>query len=152
MKKFIIIAFILLAKISFASTGAQKAPSFSKEASEDAKIDPSNLPSLGNCDPYSDYYIYQCKPFKCKIPLKNMPGIFRELEIIGYENNLCIHKYKMISKSEKFPPSELKINCRLSEKGRLEIANQFTQYKKGKIEFYTNPPANPVVSSECQPY
>ncbi len=149
MKKFLIMNIILIANLSFATAIA---PAPSEEAFADAQIDPTKLPALGSCDPYSDYYIYQCKPFKCKLPIANMPAISREMEVIGYDKDLCLFNYKTMSRNPNFPPSDLKKACRLSEKGRLEMANQFTQYKKGKTEFYSHPPVNDVLGKECSPY
>lgn len=158
MKKKFTLLILLLANISFASSeiphsnSPLTAPAPSKSALEDAQIDPSKLPSLGSCDPYSDYFIYQCKPFKCKLNIANMPNASREMEVIGYEKGLCIHNYKLSVRAPNLPPADFKITCRLSEKGRLEASNQFTQYKKGKVEVYSQPPYSETLSTECYPY
>jgi hypothetical protein len=158
MKNKLTILFFLIANISFATSQTKEnesipvVPSPSASVIEDAKIDPSKLPSLGSCDPYSDYFIYQCKPFKCSLNIANMPNASREMEVIGYENGLCIHNYKLSVRAPNLPPADFKITCRLSEKGRLEASNQFTSYKKGKIEVYSQPPYNETLSIECYPY
>lgn len=149
--------FILLLTInsSFAVANTAQIPALptpSASAINDAKINPKDLPSLGTCDPYTDYFIYKCKPFKCRLPVGAIPGITREMETIGYEKDLCVHNYKFIIRNSHFPPSDLKMSCHLSEKGRLEMSHLFTQYKKGKTDVYANPQFNEILSKECNAY
>ena len=46
------------------------------------------LPSLGSCDEYTDYFIYQCMPFKCRLQVGNYQETYRQkaIKII----NACI--------------------------------------------------------------
>ena len=87
---------------------------------------------LGTCNEYSDYYIYQCSPFKCELPIKNRPGVLKKMEVIGYQEGKCLYKYSYMIRNPKFPPTDFRLTCKLSERGRLEISNQFTRYKKGE--------------------
>ena len=143
MRNILILLILCVAELCFASQAA--APS----AKEEPKKKP---PALGNCDPYTDYYIYKCQPLKCKLPIANMPNVFREMETIGYEKNICLHNYKLIVRNPNYPPTDFKMRCRLSERGRLEMAAQFTNYKKGETDVYTNPPFNETLNQECEMY
>jgi hypothetical protein len=107
---------------------------------------------LGNCNEYSDYYIYKCQAFKCKLSLGKDLQVWREMETVGYQGGLCIHKYNMIIRHPKFPATSFKNLCKLSERGRLEMAELFTKYKKGDIEVYLNPPFSETLSRECEIY
>ena len=109
-------------------------------------------PSLGDCSEYSDYYIYKCQPFKCKLPVAKLVRTTLMMEVIGMEEGLCQYKYQYIIRNPKIPPSEIKMKCSLSERGKLEMANQFTAYKKGNIGIYINPPVNETLNKECHRY
>ena len=160
MKKYISAIIILLAiNFSFASTeikdkqvSAPPIPSPSKKALDEAKNAPKELPSLGTCDEYTDYFIYKCKPFKCRLSVGTMPGVTREMETIGYEGDVCVHKYKFMIRNPHFAPTDIKISCNLSEKGRLEMAKEFTDYKKGKVDVYSNPEFTDTLGKECNAY
>lgn len=132
MRIIFIITLIIFSKISF------------------AKDTPS--PSLGNCSEYSDYYIYKCKPFKCKLPVAILIKTTLEMEVIGNEGESCLYKYKYIIRNPKIPPSEIKMTCSLSQRGKLEMSNQFTNYKKGNVNVYVNPPVNEILNKECSRY
>ncbi len=107
-------------------------------------------PSLGSCDEYTDYFIYKCMKFKCKLPVGYFEGVTREMETLGYEEDLCLHNYNIVVRNPKFPAGEIRIACKLSEQGRLELANLFTLYKKGELSVYTNPPMSKLLNQECQ--
>jgi len=113
------------------------------------KVEKKDKPSLGTCDQYTDYYIYKCQPFKCKLPIQGFPGVFREMETIGYEKGMCLHKYTLVIRSDLFPSTDLRYTCRLSEAGRVKLAHHFKRYKEGDIEIYSNPPATDSSSDEC---
>lgn len=119
-------------------------------AEQDAKK--KEKPNLGSCSEYTDYYIYKCEPFSCKLPVAGMPGVTREMETTGYEKGYCIHKYKLSIRNKNFPFTDLKMSCKLTKEGRLELANQFTKYKEGETSVYANPSVNDVVSKECSMY
>ncbi len=109
-------------------------------------------PSLGSCSPYLDYYIYKCQAYKCSL---NVPKLVRtklEMEILGEKDGVCLYNYKYIVRNPQIPPAEIKMQCKLSERGKLEMANQFTKFKKGDIGIYINPPVNQVLNSECDVY
>ena len=114
--------------------------------------DEPKKPSLGNCSEYSDYYIYKCQPFKCKLPIGNLDNTYREMETIGYEEGYCVHKYSFIIRAKNIQATDFKMKCKLTEKGKLEMSNLFTQYKKGKTSVYINPPYNELLSKECTAY
>lgn len=117
-----------------------------------AEEEKKEKPSLGTCSEYTDYFIYKCEPFACKLPVAGMPGVTREMETIGYEKGYCVHKYKLSIRNKNFPFTDFKMACNLTKEGRLELANQFTQYKEGKVSVYANPSVNDVVSKECSMY
>lgn len=121
----------------------------SKEALKESQM---KTPSLGTCDPYTDYYIYKCQKFKCRLPVGAITGINREMENLGVEKGLCIHNYKFEIRNPNFPSTDLRVSCKLSEKGRLEMANQFTEYKKGNTKLYANPEFSQLLSKECNVY
>ncbi len=154
MKKILFIfAFLATYFSALAKENMLPVPQASKEAQEEAKIDPSKLPSLGTCDPYTDYYIYKCQPFKCRLQVADYAGAIRQMEALGLdENGLCQFNFKLEVNAPNFPKAELRFKCKLSTKGVLEMANQFTQYKKGKIEYYSNPPVNDILNKECRQY
>lgn len=110
------------------------------------------LPSLGNCSPYTDYYIYKCKPFKCKLPVAKIAMTSLKMEVIKSTDQGCEYNYQYIIRDPKYPPAEIKMRCVLSEKGALEMANQFTSYKKGEVGVYIDPPYSEILSAECNRY
>lgn len=108
------------------------------------------IPDLGTCNEYSDYYIHECHPFKCSMPLANHPGVTREMSTSGFEKNKCIHQIILKVRHENFRQADIKINCKLSTEGRAEMANLFTRYKKGDITAYTNRSFTSILGKECQ--
>ena len=108
------------------------------------------LPSLGSCDEYTDYFIYQCMPFKCRLQVGNYQETYRQMETIGYQDNKCVHNIKFLMLNKAYSPAESYIYCNLSETGRLEMANLFTRYKKGELKVYTKPTLSPLLKKECQ--
>lgn len=108
------------------------------------------LPNLGSCDEYTDYSIYKCIPFKCRMQVANFEGVYREMETFGYQNGLCLHNFSFIIRNKKYPVGEIRMKCKLSENGRLEMANLFTLYKRGDLSVYANPPVSQIVNQECQ--
>ncbi|MEK6734772.1 MAG: hypothetical protein AABY27_06700 [Pseudomonadota bacterium] len=140
MKNIFILSILLIFSVSFAVED--------KAAQKEEK----KKPILGDCSEYTDYYIYKCTPFKCKLPIDGMPGVYREMETIGFEQGYCIHKYKFMIRTRKFTPTDLKMSCKLTEKGRLELANQFTAYKKGDTQIYANPENTDTLNQECWMY
>jgi len=122
-------------------------------AEDQAKKEEDKKPDLGSCDEYTDYYIYKCQPFVCKLPVAYLPGVTRQMEVIGFENGACTYKFKIMIRNPKFTPTDIKKICHLSQAGRLEVANEFTQYKKGKVDVYTNPPpSSERLTKECHMY
>jgi len=109
-------------------------------------------PSLGNCTEYMDYYIYKCQAFKCKLPVAKLVRTTLEMEVIGKEKDLCLYNYKYVIRDPRIPPTEIKNKCSLSQRGQLEMANQFTNYKKGDISVYATPPSNETLNKECHRY
>lgn len=123
---------------------------FSSFASDKKEI---FIPPLGTCSEYTDYYMYQCKPYKCILPIAKLAMTSIQFQIIGMkEDKSCEIKYTYKMRNPKFPPAEIKMRCILSERGRLEIANQFTQYKKGNLNMYISPPYNETLGKECSRY
>ena len=135
MRKTLVIILLLTAVSCFAETTEQ--PTIVE------------APSLGDCSEYTDSYIYQCKEFKCRLPLK-IPGVVRQIEILGYDGEKCTYRFALIVRHKDYPPVDLRMLCKLSEKGRLEIANQFTRYKKGDTTVYASPETNPIYGKECE--
>ncbi len=151
MKYSIIFLLSLLGIISYAAeqsslTPAQQVPTISASKAQTPEIP---LPSLGSCDEYTDYFIYQCMPFKCRLQIGNQE-IYRQMETIGYQDNKCVHNIKFLMLNKAYPPAESYIYCNLSETGRLEMANLFTRYKKGDLKVYTKPTLSPLLKQECQ--
>lgn len=109
-------------------------------------------PSLGTCSEYTDYYIYKCTPFKCKLPIARLVETTRIMEVLQKDGDTCYFNYQFVIRDPKYPPTEIKFKCKLSEKGRLEMANQFTKYKEGDIGIYMTPPQNPILNQECTLY
>lgn len=143
--KSLFLILITITSISFAAEDEIKTQPVTRIPEKKAK-----LPSLGSCNEYSDYYIYKCMPFKCSLPVGNFEGVKREMETIGYnEDNTCLHKYSIVVRHPKFPAGEIRMTCNLSERGRLEMSNLFTLYKKGDLSVYTNPPLNNLLNQEC---
>ncbi len=142
MRILLLLISILITAICFAEQ--------EKPASTQATQVEKKLPNLGSCDEYTDYSIYKCIPFKCKLQVGNFEGVYREMETIGYENGLCLHNFSFIVRNKKYPPGEIRMKCSLSENGRLEMANLFTLYKRGNLSIYTNPPVSQIVNQECQ--
>lgn len=140
MKYYIILILLLIVKISYAEPQASPEPTTEPEVP---------LPSLGSCDEYTDYYIYQCTPFKCRLQIGPYQGVEREMEVLGYENNKCVHKIKFIMRNKAYPPSESFISCRLNERGRLQMANLFTRYKKGDLKAYIDPVMPLDLKQQC---
>jgi len=125
--------------------------SFASAATTQISTAPSiKLPSLGSCDEYTDYFIYKCMPFKCNLPIGNYKDVHREMEIIGEEDGKCIHNIKFIMRDKRFPPADSYIYCKLSENGKLEMANLFTRYKKGDLKVYTDPMLSKLLKQECE--
>jgi hypothetical protein len=56
------------------------------------------------------------------------------MEVVGIENNLCNYNYKYIIRNPAIPPAEIKMKCALSENGKLEMANQFTNEPLAKLQ------------------
>ncbi|MCT4635007.1 MAG: hypothetical protein N4A31_02000 [Rickettsiales bacterium] len=108
------------------------------------------LPSLGSCDEYTDYYIYQCMPHKCSLQIGDYVGVTRTMETIGYKDNLCVHNIVFRMRNPKYPPSESYIYCKLNEQGRLEMANSFTRYKKGDLKAYVDPVMSKELKNQCK--
>jgi len=106
-------------------------------------------PNLGSCSEYSDYYIYKCTPFACSLPVGKYQGIKRTMETKGFEEDKCVHKYVYVIREKKFPSADIRVECKLSELGRREMAALFTQYKNGNTSVYTYPEMNQVLSKEC---
>ena len=109
-------------------------------------------PSLGNCSEYTDYYIYKCQKFKCKLPVAKMTKTFLEMEVVEDAKQGCIYNYQYNIRNPQYPPTEIRMKCTLSEEGKLEMANQFTAYKKGNVGIYIDPPFNEVLAKECNRY
>lgn len=142
MKYYIILILIFLGgSVSASSQVSTSAPAETPEI---------HLPSLGSCDEYTDYFIYQCMPHKCSLQIGNYEGVTRVMETIGYKDNLCVHNIVFRMRNKKYPPSESYIYCNLNEQGRLEMANLFTRYKKGDLQAYTNPVMTKELKSQCQ--
>lgn len=123
-----------------------------EEVMQKARELPQKMPSLGTCDPYTDYFIYKCQPFKCRLPVGSIPGVTREIEVLGMEKDRCLHNYKFEVRNPHFTNIDLKVSCKLSERGRLEMSHQFTEYKKGNVKIYANPQFNQILSKECNAY
>lgn len=114
------------------------------------KPNTTNLPNLGDCSEFSDYYIYQCQPFKCSLPLANSPGVFREMSTLGYQGDKCIHKISFRIRHENFRQADIHISCKLSEEGRKEMSSLFTRYKNGDITAYTGRSMGRKLGKECR--
>ncbi len=151
MKKFLSVALIVLSSLSFAGEDKKgvSAPTFSKEALNTTKATPNKAPPLGNCDENTDYKIYKCEVFKCKMPIVSVGDVKRTMEVVGMDKGLCIFNYKLEIRHAQFQPSDFRFACKLSSNGALEMANQFTEYKKGNIEIYNNPPYSEILNKEC---
>jgi len=134
---------IFITQVCFAKQ--EKPAATAEKASEEEK----KLPNLGSCDEYTDYSIYKCIPFKCKLSVGNFEGVYREMETIGYKDGLCLHDFSYIVRNKKFPAGEIRMHCKLSENGRLQMANLFTLYKRGDLSIYANPPVNKIINQEC---
>ena len=144
----ILLLFILCFSLNSFAAAPKKAISSKKIASLVNK----EKPSLGNCSEYSDYYIYKCTPFKCKLPIAKLVETSRIMEVLQMNDDICYFNYQFVVRDPKYPPTEIKFKCKLSEKGRLEMANQFTKYKEGDISMYMTPPQNPILNQECTLY
>ena len=107
-------------------------------------------PSLGTCDEYTDYYIYQCTPFKCTLPIAGIEKASREMETIALDNGKCIHNITMYARHEKFRPANFYINCKLSPEGRADMADLFTRYKNGDIKVYQKRIMTETLQKECR--
>lgn len=114
------------------------------------KPNTNNLPNLGDCSEFSDYYIYQCQPFKCSLPLANSPGVYREMSTLGFQNDKCIHKISFHIRHENFRQADIHITCKLSEEGRKEMSSLFTRYKNGDITAYTGRSMGRKLGKECR--
>ena len=114
--------------------------------------DKKDLPSLGSCSAYTDYYIYKCQPFKCKLPVAKIAMTYLKMEAIKKTDQGCEYNYQYIIRDPKYPPAEIRMRCILSEKGALEMANQFTDYKKGNVGIYIDPPYSEILGKECNRY
>ena len=135
MKKFLFLLFFsMLAQIPSASANPEE---------------PKKLPSLGSCGDDTGYFIKNCIPFKCRLPIGDFPNTYREMEIVGYEGAVCIHKFASIIRNPKYPAVDFRTICKLSEAGREEVANQFISYQKGNLTAYTSPVLSKDVSKEC---
>ena len=151
MKKFLIVLLIILSNLSFAGEDKKgvSTPNFSKEALNITKATQNKTPPLGNCDESTDYKIYKCKAFKCKMPIVSVGDVKRTMEVVGMDKDLCLFNYKLEIRHPQFQPSDFRFACKLSSNGVLEMANQFTEYKKGNIEIYNNPPYSETLNKEC---
>lgn len=127
-----------------ASTSQQLTPPPLPEAKA-----PPTLPDLGTCSEYTDYYIYQCQPFTCSLPLAKSPGVRREMSTLGFQGDKCLHEIIIRVRHESFRQADMRIHCALSQEGRAEMANLFTRYKKGNLAAYTNRSLGPKLKKEC---
>lgn len=157
MKYYIILILVIFGGIASASNQAITAANADTAAAiktEAANMPPSEpevpLPSLGSCDEYTDYYIYQCMPQKCSLQIGGYVGVTRTMETIGYKDNLCVHNIVFRMRNPKYPSSESYIYCKLNEQGRLEMANLFTRYKKGDLKAYVDPVMSKELKSQCK--
>lgn len=107
------------------------------------------LPNLGTCDEYTDYFIYKCKPYTCRLQIGNYNNVYRIMETKGEEDGRCIHNIKFEMRSPRFKAADSYIYCKLSENGKLEMANLFTRYKKGDLKVYTDPMLSDLLKKEC---
>lgn len=138
MKKLFVVLLLVLSGASFAASAIEN------------KEETRKKPPLGTCDESTDYKIYKCQEFKCKMPVISAGNVKRSMEIVGKEGAICFFNYKIEVRHPKFPPADFSFNCKLSPEGALEVANQFTEYKKGNIEIYNNPPYSEVLNKECE--
>jgi hypothetical protein len=107
------------------------------------------LPSLGSCDEYTDYYIYKCMPQKCTLQIGAYQGVYREMETLGYDGDVCIHNIRFMIRNKAAPSTDYNLYCKLSENGRLEMANLFTRYKKGEVKVYVDTIMSKELKKEC---
>lgn len=149
MKYYIILILTILQGTTLAS-GQSIANTSTGAANIPAAQTDKPLPSLGTCDEYTDYYIYQCIPHKCSLQIGGYVGVTRTMETLGYKDNLCVHNIVFRMRNPKYPASESYIYCKLNEQGRLEMANSFTRYKKGELEAYVNPVMSKQLKNQCK--
>ena len=146
MKYYLALIFLLIGNFTYAADQLAE-PEETSPGPSAALANP--LPSLGTCNEYTDYYIYQCMPFKCNLQIGQYEDVYREMETIGYEKDLCIHNIRFIMRNKAFPPAEFNLFCKLSKNGRLEMANLFTRYKKGEIKVYVDTIMSKELKKEC---
>jgi hypothetical protein len=116
------------------------------------KPDKKKLPPLGNCSEDTDYKIYKCQAFSCKLPVISDGNVTRNMEVIGYDVDLCLFNYSLEIRHKNYPSVDFRFRCRLSSEGVLEMANQFSEYKNGNLDIYNNPPYNETLTKECSLY
>lgn len=143
--KYLLIIFLSIISFCFSVLGNNvNTPSYKQQSATFTK-----LPSLGSCDEYTDYFIYKCKPYRCKLQIANYQNVYRVMETKGEENGKCIHNIKFEMRNPHFKSADSYVYCKLSENGKLEMANLFTRYKKGDLKVYTDPMLSNLLKQEC---
>jgi len=140
MKRIWIIILLFIAQISLSVFAEDSAQNIQEQ---------KKTPSLGTCGDDTDYLIYNCIPFKCKLPIGNYQATYREMEVLGYEGELCLHKFKIIIRNPRGPVADFPMNCKLSKQGRTDMANMFFRYKNGDINAYAGTEPNITIGKEC---
>jgi len=152
ISKFLICVFLfsILSQLSYSEDAANSTKqTLAIPALPPAKA-PIKPPVLGTCSEYTDYYIYECIPFTCSLPVPDNPEVSREMTTTGMNGEYCVHNITYKVRHESFNKKDIKIHCMLTQEGRAEAANQFTRYKQGLTGVYKSRATSPRLKKECR--